>query len=344
MITLEKLRKNLIYEFNSEHDERKAIKKIFEIFNFSREDIGEYVLDKRAVAAYTLFYGSTNYQKWSVAMDRLDDGFIKEMLSGDIIEIGTGPGTFAMAFRDWLSEKKVEFKHTWFGVDQSELMLEQAQKLVTEEEFQFQKKIPSIEGATVFFSHSINEMEKSTVLRMIGKLKPKRIIWIEPGTKSFFSKANELRSSLISEAFQILSPCLGDGECPAAKVEGEWCHQIFRVKHADCVERLCQQLERDRRTMPVSFHVYQKCDVVRVDQTATLFHKRRKTKHSFEWTVCLEEAGEMRLVEFEVTLRGLNRQEIKELDGVECGELVGFEVVKELAEKRRRVSVQIAYK
>ena len=62
MITLNKLRQNLIYQFNSEHEELEAIREVFEVFNFQRDKLEDYVLNKRHVAAYTLYYASTNYQ------------------------------------------------------------------------------------------------------------------------------------------------------------------------------------------------------------------------------------------------------------------------------------------
>ena len=337
MITLNKLRQNLIYQFNSEHEELEAIREVFEVFNFQRDKLEDYVLNKRHVAAYTLYYASTNYQKWTAAISRLDQKIKDEILANNIIEIGCGPATFAMAFRDWIQSHDLNFKKHWYGVDSSELMLEQANQLVQEDFISFQKNVSDVQSPVLFFSHSLNEMKINEIEALIEKYNPRLVIWIEPGTKEFFAKALEIRNKLLSRQFQVITPCLNSGKCPAGLVEGEWCHQIFEVKHSICVERLCQKLSRDRRSMPVSFHVYSRSENQKTSEmTATLFRKKKKTKHSFEWVVCLDDDG-LELIEFEVSLRGLSKAQMKSLDSFQVGEIIDFEVLKKINDCRWRV-------
>ena len=89
--------------------------------------------------------------------------------------------------------------------------------------------------------------------------------------------------------------------------------------------------------MPISFHVYQGSEFSNINKTqATLFRKKKKTKHSFEWVVCLKN-NELELIDFEVSLRGMSKTQIKELDMFIPGQQIHFELIKKLQNKKWRV-------
>lgn len=322
MISFEELEPTFIYRFNHEGDLLKAIDQIKFGFTTNREEIGTYVAQKRLVSAYLALYGATNMPKYSEILSRLPQELVKEIGESEFIDFGCGPGTFSFAHLDYFNNGSV------VAVDNSNLMLDQARALLESRyqkgQIEITKYLPEKRGKRVlFFGHSINEMGAEFALDKIKKADAEIVMWIEPGTKQSFDILRQVRSQLLEEGYFVQYPCTGQGECPMS--EDDWCHQFIKVVHDQSIERLCQLAKLDRRTLPLTAHVYTK---KRYDQKdAVIVSSYPRSKHMQQFDLC---TNENQLIKFEAAFRGISKSESKELQNKLAGEQLNMEVTKEI--------------
>lgn len=327
------------------------LEKINTGFTTKREQIGDYVLSPEMVSAYNLFYMPTNIPKFSFVMDQLPKEIKEELRTSHFIDLGTGPGTFVLAFLDYF---KGEHEGRVVGVDTSRLMLEQAQKNINgyfpnSKEVIFSDSLPSLapnEKKTLFWGHSLNEMGVESALDCVDRVRPETFFIIEPGTPDMFSKVIELREKMKERGYFGVYPCASlESSCPVQKrVESgelDWCHQVLRMTHEPSIERLSQLISKDRKVMPLIAHVYSKVEVSSVKKKARLIRFLKESKFSFDWEVCLldQDSKELKVIKFEVLKKLMSKQKIKELKKESVGIEVHFEVVKKMSEEYYRVKL-----
>ena len=69
------------------------------------------------------------------------------------------------------------------------------------------------------------------------------------------------------------------------KSSEDWCHQFIHLKHSPEIERLCQLVKKDRKLLPIIFHVYTRQKTIQ--ENTIIVRVLPETKFSFEWQVCL---------------------------------------------------------
>ena len=223
-----KLKNSLLYSFKNEAELIKSINELTDLFNFKRNDLSQYVDNKRLVSAYVMYFLSTNYKKLERFFRFIPDELKAELLKTELVDWGTGPGTFLLA------AKKLGFENC-IGIDQSNLMITQAKRILKELKLDDGVKFSLTEKSrsrTLLFSHSANEMETKEVQSVIQKVDPEFVLFIEPGTKESFRKIIEIRSDLLG-SYSVLYPCPSNSECPMMNQNNDWCHQVVQVTHED---------------------------------------------------------------------------------------------------------------
>lgn len=323
---------HLLHQFPHESDLLKAIQELSTKFTTKREHIGDYLKDPRLTAAYTAFYLTTNAPKLAEVMKWMPQGWIELITKAPLIDLGAGPGTFSLAWREWAGD---EVKEIW-QIETSEVMRTQARKLMSGlfPEIKLHQSQPPA-GGVLLFGHSANEMGPKVALDYIEKFKPEHILFIEPGTKEFFPKMLEIRRELIKQGFNVLYPCPSEHECPMAGDAENWCHQYIRVQQEPEVERLSQMAKKDRRLLPLIVHAYSK--TYQHHDQERIVRVLPSTKFSFEWEVCLGE----RLERYQVMKRGLDKKAIKEIDEVLAGASMVSELDKSLEDRLRVKPIKI---
>ena len=243
----------LIYKFKSEHDLVKAIEELSLKFTQKREQISDYLKDERLTSAYTAFYLTTNMPKLEAIFKWMPEAWLEKIKHSTFIDVGAGPGTFSLAFREWAnSPVKV------MQIETSPVMREQAKKL-WEGLYPDEKILTKPVGEkTLFFGHSANEMGAEAALKYIEDYDPDHVLFIEPGTKDFFPQMLEIREVLLKFGFQILFPCPTADECPLKGSDTDWCHQFIQVRQGSDIERLSQLVKKDRRNLPLTVHAFSK--------------------------------------------------------------------------------------
>ncbi len=325
------LRQHLIYEFKNENDLLKAIEELSVKFTQNRDHIGDYLKDKRLASAYTAFYLTTNIPKFQGIIPWLPQSWLEDLRQSTLIDIGAGPGTFSIAFREWVGAA-VEV----LQIETSQIMRDQAQKLWSglypdEKLTQSKSSLRDLQGQKLaLFGHSANEMGTEGVLNYIREINPDHILFIEPGTKDFFPKMLTIREALISMGYHILFPCPNNESCPLANSVNDWCHQFIQIKQSPDVERLAQMARKDRRLLPLTVQAFSKHNYSQHTKTR-IVRVFAETKFSFEWDVC--ELNQNK--HFQIMKRGLSKVTQAKLAFAKAGDSVEVEIEKTLEEAVR---------
>lgn len=319
----------LLYEFKSEHDLLKAIEELSLKFTQKRERISDYLQDERLASAYTAFYLTTNIPKLKAVFEWMPPLWLEKIKESTFIDLGAGPGTFSLAFREWLGRPaKIQ------QIESSSVMREQA-KRIWEGLYPSEKLLLNAEGEkTLFFGHSANEMGPEIALKYIKDLNPDHILFVEPGTKEFFPQMLKIRDALLKQGHNILFPCPRAEACPLNNSETDWCHQFIEVKQESDVERLSQMVRKDRRNLPLIVHAFSRTYKAE-NPDVRVVRVLPETKFSFEWEVC-----ELNQIQhYQIMRRGLSKQTQKILSETLAGASIEGETEKEL-EKSKRVKVK----
>jgi SAM-dependent methyltransferase len=332
--TLSIIMPHLIYSFKSEDELVKSIEEISAKFTTHRERIADYLKDPRLVAAYTAFYLLTNIPKLEEVFNWMNPEWVQELKSCDFIDLGAGPGTFSLAW------KSLGGEGDFYQVELSPLMREQAKKLW---EGLYGEKIHQSSDWVwktdrpkfLLFGHSANEMGVDLALKYIQKIEPNHILFIEPGTKDFFGKMLEIRSSVIKQGYRVLYPCSLQEDCPM-KGTLDWCHQFIKVRHDDEVERLSQMVRKDRKLLPLIVQAFSKT-FRSTNPKERLVRVLPETKFSHEWEVCHDN----KLQRYQIMKRDLSKVDSKDLGNILAGEALRTELIKEVEEVKRVKSVKV---
>lgn len=321
---------HLLHQFASEADLVKAVGELSVAFTTDRANIQKYLSDPRLVSAYTAFYLTTNLPKLAAVLSWLTPEFRQALSELELIDVGAGPGTFTLAWRELTGGTSVM-------LETSTLMRQQAEKLlqgVHGEKARFGLRELSGKPRLLLFGHSLNEMGVEAGLAYVKEAAPAHVWLIEPGTKEVFALALEFRRRMIREGWHVRYPCLGMGECPMANT-GDWCHQYVEVRHDPEVERLTQLAQRDRRHLPLTVMMFERGPIEnRAENLARIVRTFAATKFSHEWQVCREERG-LVLERFQLPFKSFPKSEKKAVEALLAGSLIQFEVEKVMSDSRR---------
>lgn len=315
---------HLLYSFPHESDLLKAIEELSRKFTTDRDKIGDYLKDERLVSAYTAFYLLTNIPKLSAVMKWMPEAWLKDIQECALIDLGSGPGTFSLAWKELFGSSE------FLQVETSPVMRKQARKLwdglYSPDEMK-QEGNPA-GNKILLFGHSANEMGAEAAMSYIEKYSPEHILFIEPGTKEFFSKMLNIRKAILASGWHVLYPCPEETECPM-KGTDNWCHQFVHVSHDPEVERLSQMMKLDRKLLPLTVQVYSRKAYPRVDERLVRVYP--ETKFSFEWQVCHHNV----LEEYQVMKRGMDKATEKQIGNLLSGEGLKTVTEKDMPDKKR---------
>lgn len=329
-LSLEQVRPHLLVNI-SEPEMVRLINEMSAKFTKKRDQINDYVMEHRHVSAYAAFYLPTNIPKLHFLLSKLPEDILEDFKNRPFIDMGTGPGTFSLA---WKLLLKTMGHVEMIGVDSSQIMLDQATKIMNgffpKDKFQAVRKYEEENSNSVlFFGHSINEMGREKAQDHIMTIDPEYVIWIEPGTSELFSELKDLRDIMLDH-YDVIYPCPSSAACPNV-----WCHQVLRTTHEPTIERLSQLVSLDRKTLPMTAHVYRRKSKVAVTSSPTVIRYIQETKFSFEYEVCFFENGENKNAVIEIQKKHLSKEEEKHFKHSNVGDKISFEVEKMIGEKMR---------
>ncbi len=317
------------------------------------EEKGESIpLSEIEVSAYTQFYMPTNARKFDFLWNQLPEKVKNEIIELPFIDFGCGPGTYTWPAID------CGIKGPFFGIDSNQHMIKQARLLGeglfpdADVSFNLSEKGIDIDAPkTLLFGNAVNEMGVALTLKWIEKLNPKFVIFIEPGTSKVFKEILKMREELKDRKYQVHYPCASlEISCPVVgRIIGtgdnereDWCHQVLREVPHSSIERIGQMAKMDRKVQPYIAHVYELDGTNKREvQTARFVRFMNESKHSFVWEVCLLDGDSQEIVEFEIIKKTMDKKAVKEFKKLSIGHEVSYDLIKDVAANKKRVSVKL---
>ncbi|HSA84761.1 MAG TPA: small ribosomal subunit Rsm22 family protein [Nitrospira sp.] len=242
-----------------------AVRELSRLFTKERDALGiDYLKDPALAAAYLTYFFPVNLCKIQVLLDELPENW---QISPDgrplrVLDLGTGPGTGALAVLDWLKHQACDSLHglTVVGVDASAEALHQARLLWTAYSCQADVRSANLvlhEGDLagpakngwrddiarrapydlVIVANCVNELFGRTtqpikaranlIADLLAMLATEGTLMIvEPALRQTSRALHQLRDQLLLEKrCTVYSPCLHEGHCPALIKEHDWCHE-----------------------------------------------------------------------------------------------------------------------
>lgn len=351
VVTYQNIKRHLLV--NSLEDRKTAhlLEGIKELYTARREGLPSKEWDQDEVSAYASFYLPTNMQKFSFIMDQLDESMLDELKSCQVIDFGTGPGTYLLAYLNRFGGS--DCGHL-YGIDISPNMLKQAKNILHgifpeyKMKIHFEEEIQNYSqarGRLLIFGNSLNEMNASDVYKIIKKVDPTFLLFIEPGVPTVFDEVMKVRQKFKEDGYQCLYPCPTMDDCPILTKgeelgEEDWCHQVWRGTHEPEVEHLGQLAKIDRKAMAFIGHLYRRdgAGQKKIPETEARFIRFfNETKHSFDWEVCKKGPEGLEKVAFEIPKKILSKKDAKALKKISVGINFKYEVDKVLGNGKVRL-------
>ncbi len=234
----------------------RAIAELSRRFNKERSSLNQTYLDDRLLsAAYLQYFLPVNLAKIQVLLTELPAPEPVEGVS--VLDMGSGPGTGALAVLDWWYQRRWPCAVSVTAVDRSRGALRQARQLwdgycraaglgaidlqTVEGDLErrawfepLRKKVPF---DLIILANALNELHADApdpiegrtrlVTEMVALLAPHgTIIIVEPALRETSRALHQVRDQLLHEKrCTIYSPCLHENNCPALVKPDDWCHE-----------------------------------------------------------------------------------------------------------------------
>lgn len=243
----------------------QAVVNLSRLFTTSRQSLPPRYLDDPAhAAAYLWYFLPVNLSKVQVLLDELPSEINSESpdRSMAVLDLGSGPGTGALALLDWLWYRSPERAKSLsvLAADTSHESLQDAERLW--ETYCQEVRIGStglhrvegnlehplkgdlgkqiVRGAPydlMIMANCLNELFPTAVdstedrAAVVGQLLPflaphGTIMIVEPALRQTARALHQLRNHLLNQNLcTVYSPCLHEGACPALNHPDDWCHE-----------------------------------------------------------------------------------------------------------------------
>jgi ribosomal protein RSM22 (predicted rRNA methylase) len=331
------------YVFTSEDDLIRAIQELNSLYVLRRDELNSSMLNSRLASAYLYLYLTTNVPKLFKVLSFLPKELILKIAATPWIDFGSGPATYTLAWYAWLQHQKIPYPKEGLLIEKDPAMQEIANKVLDKflhhEDIKVANTLQQkkLEQATLFFGHSCNELSTEVLLNMVEDVKPKFILFLEPGTPEVFKKILEIRTHLLSRDFKVHYPCLQMKSCPMKQTDN-WCHQYLHLRLPSQVERLTQLASLKRQHSAVIFHVYERVDSLPIKNNQyRIVQGPMQNKGAWTWQVCSHEG---KLMWMESLTRNFNKQQLKVLETKVPGEIFSeVQIQKEIKPQHYRVLI-----
>ncbi len=233
-----------------------AIAELSRRFNKERSSLNQTYLDDRLLsAAYLQYFLPVNLAKIQVLLTELP---APEPVEGfSVLDIGSGPGTGALAVLDWWDQRRWSCGVSVTAVDKSRRALSQARQLwdgycraagLAEIDLQtvegdlerrawFERVRQKAPFDLIILANALNEVHAEASDPIIARATlveealsllaaDGTMMIVEPALRETSRALHQVRDRLLQEKrCTIYSPCLHENNCPALVKPDDWCHE-----------------------------------------------------------------------------------------------------------------------
>jgi ribosomal protein RSM22 (predicted rRNA methylase) len=307
-----------------------AVAELSHLFTKAREGLRRTYLDDSVLArAYLSYFFPVNLSKIQVLLDELPEDWSRGPSSRPlrVLDLGTGPGTGALAVLDWLNHHDPDCPEqlTVVAVDASVNALRQARELW--DAYMCQAKIAEArlilhEGDLgrptsgwrdhvaqggpydlIIVANCLNELigrtgdsvkEKSGLLAdLLLLLAPHgTLMLLEPALRDTSRALHQLRDRMLLEKrCTVYSPCLHEKHCPALADPDDWCHEERAWEPPASIQRIDHEVGFIKDALKFSYLLLRtdgRTIVERNSRTFRIVSELRKLKGDTRAWLCNE--------------------------------------------------------
>lgn len=238
----------------------RSVADLSRLFTKDRADMGRSYLDEEQLrAAYLAYFLPVNLAKVQALLDELPPDQLCRPADQPlkVLDVGSGPGTGALAVLDWMRQQSTQRDATIVAVDQAQPALQESERLwqaygrsspgpssiLTRIHANLQRSgsldLCKQEGPfdLIVAANTLSELwceardtigsRVTFVHGLLDLLVPHgSLIVMEPALRETSRELHLVRDRLLEAgACTVYSPCLHDGPCPALIKADDWCHE-----------------------------------------------------------------------------------------------------------------------
>ena len=233
-----------------------AVLELSRLFTKGRSALSSFYLESPALAAaYLNYFLPVNLSKIQVLLDEMPVVQPEEPFT--VLDLGSGPGTGALAVLDWWRQQRMNAALTVVAVDRSTTALHQMESLWSEyyrtagltrvslqaceadveRSLWLQEVQPKAPFDLIILANCLNEIHSDVkdpielrarlVTEALSLLEPSGTMMIvEPALRETSRSLHQVRDRLLQEKrCTVYSPCLHENSCPALVNPYDWCHE-----------------------------------------------------------------------------------------------------------------------
>lgn len=288
----------------------RAVAELSRRFNKERGSLNQIYLDDRLLsAAYLQYFLPVNLAKIQVLLTELPASEPVEGLS--VLDIGSGPGTGALAVLDWWYQQRWPGAVSVTAVDRSTGALRQARRL-------WEGYCRAADLAEIDFQTVEGDVERQAWVALVKKKAPFNLIILANALNEVHTKASDpiiARTALVEEALSLLathgtmmivepalretsralhqvrdqllqekrctiySPCLHENNCPALVKPDDWCHEERTWEPPASIQEIDGEVGFIKDALKFSYLLLRKDGKIIVDRRPDVYRVVSELRH-----------------------------------------------------------------
>jgi ribosomal protein RSM22 (predicted rRNA methylase) len=288
----------------------RAIAELSRRFNTERSSLNQTYLDDRLLsAAYLQYFLPVNLAKIQVLLTELPTPEPVEGLS--VLDLGSGPGTGALAVLDWWSQRRWPCAVSVTAVDKSRRALRQARELwdgycrsaglgeidlqTVEGDLERRAWVEPVRKNAPFdliiFANALNEVDTEASDPIIARTTHVEealsllaadgtMMIVEPALRETSRALHQVRDRLLQEKrCTIYSPCLHENNCPALVKPDDWCHEERAWEPPASIQEIDSEVGFIKDALKFSYLLLRKDGKTIVDRRPDVYRVVSELRH-----------------------------------------------------------------
>ncbi|OQW62693.1 MAG: hypothetical protein A4S17_01515 [Proteobacteria bacterium HN_bin10] len=280
----------------------RAIARLSHLFTKERTSLDRpYLEDPVLASAYLQYFLPVNLSKIQVLLDELSIMEPARRLS--MLDLGSGPGTAALALLDWWHEQRTTDALSVVAVDSSSAAHRQAVQLwshychiagianatlqTCEGDIERHAWLDQVRAGAPFdlivLANCLNEVHADAkdpiaartalVAEALSLLTPSgTVIIVEPALRETSRALHQVRDRLLQEKrCTVYSPCLHENNCPALMHPNDWCHEERAWEPPSSIQEIDEEVGFIKDALKFSYLLLRKDGKTIVDRRPDIY-------------------------------------------------------------------------